>query len=43
MGKELELVQTGPLSFSIAHLTKGVYHVLIETEYQKIQAKNWRN
>jgi hypothetical protein len=39
MGKELELVQTSPLSYSIAHLTKGVYHVLIETEYQKIQAK----
>jgi hypothetical protein len=38
-GKELELVQPAPLSYSIAHLKKGVYQVLIETEYQKIQAK----
>jgi len=38
-GKELDLTQTAPLSYSIAHLKKGIYHLLIETDYQKIQAK----
>jgi len=38
-GKEVEIVQSAPLSYSIAHLKKGIYQVIIETEYQNIQAK----